>query len=169
MPWGALPRAPPLLLQAQSSSCPCTTRGRGETAALAVQEVPVPAPTPDRCPPWGTCTPHTPCRIAEKPSCNTAPGKAEQRGIYRAPLALASLPCGQFDPPAPPPAPCLSCVSTQSCHQSRRVSILLLIPCTAHDFQPSACKALRWDLFQCCQEYAARSPVSPGSRSKPLT
>lgn len=74
----------PLLLWSQSSSCPCTT---GKGRALAVQQAPVPAPTPGRCPLWGTCTPHTPCRIAEKPSCNTAWSRAQlrpPRGTYRA-------------------------------------------------------------------------------------
>lgn len=72
-------------------------------------------------------------------------------------LTLAPYPAASLTPPAPDP----SCISTQSCHQSHRVSILALIPCTVHDFQPSACKALHWDLFQCCQEYAALGPCQP--------
>lgn len=59
-----------------------------------------------------------------------------------------SLPCGLFDTPAPNS----SCISLQSYPQSHRVSILALVPCTVHSFQPSACKALHWDLFQYCQD-----------------
>lgn len=145
-------------------------RRRGETAALAVQQVPMPAPTPGRCLPWGTCTPHTPCRIAEKPSCNTAWSKPQlypPHSIYRAHFAslLALAPsCCQVKPD---PALGASCISAQRCCWNK-ASISALSFHTAPGFQPSACKALHWDLFQHCQEYAAHSSVSSGSIPEPL-
>lgn len=129
----------------------------------------MPAPTPGRCPPWGTCTPHTPCRTAEKPSCNTAPGKAELSSVLptrhlRRPASLLTLPPSPaasltLQPCRPPPA--LSCVSTQSCHQSRRVSILPLIPRSVHDFQPSACESLALGLVPVLSGIGCPQPCQP--------
>lgn len=80
-------------------------------------------------------------------------------------LTLTPYPAACLTPqPLTPPA-----ISLQSYPQSHRVFILALIPCTVHNFQPSACKALHWDLFQYCQEYDAHSSVSPGSHTKHLT
>lgn len=127
----------------------------------------MPAPTPGRCPLWGTCTPHTPCRIAEKPSCNTARSRAQlrpPRGIYRtcfAPLLALAV---SSNPSWPRGA---SCISTQG-HRWSEGSIPALSLHTARGFQPSACKALQQDLFQRCQEHAARSSVSPGPGPSPL-
>lgn len=158
------PSLGPLLLWSQSSSCPCTT---GKGRALAVQQAPVPAPTPGRCPLWGTCTPHTPCRIAEKPSCNTARSRAQlrpPRGIYRACFAPLLALAVSSNPSWPRGA---SCISTQGYRWSK-VSTPALSLHTARGFQPSACKALQRDLFQRCQEHAARSSVSPGPGPSPL-
>lgn len=67
----------------------------------------------------------------------------------------------------PDPALGASCISAQRCCWNK-ASISALSFHTAPGFQPSACKALHWDLFQHCQEYAAHSSVSSGSIPEPL-